>query len=142
MRQRCTAHETSTNMAALLFTRINRIWTGNACVRAQLFTRGINLSSRPTHTFFTPNIQPSLRRSAKQFPLVQARSFSQSSLLQFARARILNARQTWYPPPPRRGSGWSNSGFLNGLRRRVDRINPDTVFYGIIGINAAVFAGW
>lgn len=127
------------NMSTPIFSRLSRVWATSRCLTIPTSTSRVALTSRSPSSFFTPHLLH--KKSPLPAVPLNARGFSQSYLLQFARSRFSSSRQNWYPPPPR-GGGTGSSGFLNGLRRRVDRINPDTIFYGIIGINVAVFGGW
>ncbi|CAE6353425.1 unnamed protein product [Rhizoctonia solani] len=45
-------------------------------------------------------------------------------------------------PPRSPFSGGNGSGFLEQWKRRIDRTNPDYIFYAILGVNGLVFLMW
>ncbi|KAG9045021.1 hypothetical protein FS837_007155 [Tulasnella sp. UAMH 9824] len=69
-----------------------------------------------------------------------------SSILQFTRNTLAQMRSSYYGGGSRGGGGYYSggrgNGFFNNFRRRINGIPPDMVFYGIMGINGAVFALW
>ncbi|KAI0313818.1 hypothetical protein OF83DRAFT_1175311 [Amylostereum chailletii] len=112
-----------------------------------LFTRALSRSLRPSRQGISDVSQrgyfsckasqafrvPSAPRPKRLLPPSPSRVayFSHNAAL---RATYRDTRQR-FPPPPR-------GGLFQKLLGYVNRIDPDVFFYGIIGLNGAVFAGW
>lgn len=75
-----------------------------------------------------------LRSNAQPFLFQSSRS-STSNLQRYFSSTTRASLRYHPPPPPRLNHGREFLGFL-------DRIPHNTIFYGIIGLNSAVFAMW
>jgi hypothetical protein len=61
------------------------------------------------------------------------------SILSCTWSRANQIRNTYYNS---RGGGSSSGSFFQKFRRRVDRLPENWIFYGIVGLNGAVFTLW
>ncbi|KAF8707729.1 Rhomboid protein, partial [Rhizoctonia solani] len=79
-------------------------------------------------------------------PLRTSGPTNHTSILAFARGlrsafERTPIRRVVRPPQSPFGGGDGN-GFVGQLKRRIDRMNPDHIFYAILGVNGLVFLMW
>ncbi|GAB1518805.1 hypothetical protein RhiTH_001870 [Rhizoctonia solani] len=86
---------------------------------AQLFTKSSLRTSGPTNHTSILAFARGLRSAFERTPI----------------------RRVVRPPRSPFGGGDGN-GFLGQLKRRIDRMNPDHIFYAILGVNGLVFLMW
>ncbi|CEL58085.1 hypothetical protein RSOLAG1IB_02830 [Rhizoctonia solani AG-1 IB] len=124
----------------------------------KLFRHSLAFNSRPLRlsplaqprTSIPYSVAPPIRIShlSTKPPLRPPGPTNQTLILAFTRGlrsalertpvrRIVRPTQS-----PFGGSGGSSNGFVQQWRRRIDRMNPDHIFYAILGVNGLVFLMW
>jgi hypothetical protein len=94
----------------------------------------------------SPHLRLPVRVASSVIPSHAHYTTSKSFILTFTRGlrsalERTPVRRIARPPRSPFDDG-SGEGFLNHWKRRINRMNPDHIFYAILGINGVVFLMW
>ncbi len=115
-----------------------------SCLRSLPRPLGAQFGISPSQTYFTTHAL-SMAISTPRIKLPTtitnfvSKDLRSSYILSFTWSRANQIRNTYYGS---RGGGSSSGSFFQNFRRKLDSLPENWIFYGIVGLNGAVFTLW